>query len=113
MDNKISVVINTFNEADRIEKLIKSLSWADEILVCDMHSDDETGSLAKKYGAKVVLFKRSDYVEPARNFAISSAKYNWIFILDADEEVPSTLVDSLKDLQNSSNPDFVRIARKN
>ena len=50
MVGKISVVINTFNEEKNIERAIKSVRWADEIIVCDMHSTDKTVEIAKKLG---------------------------------------------------------------
>src|SRR5688572_12024024 len=94
----ISVVINTFNEEKNIERAIKSVAWADEILVCDMHSDDNTAIIARKLGATVFLHKRVGFVEPARNFAISKASNDWILILDADEEIPGSLSDKFKEI---------------
>lgn len=111
---KISVVINTLNEEENIERAVKSVDWADEILVCDMHSDDNTAVIAKKLGATVIFHKRVGYVEPARNFAISKAKYEWILVLDADEEVPETLADKLKQIVRDSDvATFIDIPRKN
>lgn len=95
---KISVVINTFNEEKNIERAIKSVEWADEILVCDMYSDDETAVIAKKLGAKIMFHKRTGFVEPARNFAISRAEGDWILVLDADEEIPEPLRDKIKEV---------------
>src|SRR3989344_2370341 len=95
MINKISVVINTLNEEKNIERVIKSTSWADEIIVCDMYSTDRTVEFARKSGAKIVFHKKLNYVEPARNFAISKASNEWVLILDSDEEIPSTLSEKL------------------
>lgn len=114
MDKKISVVINTLNEEKNIERAIKSVLWADEILVCDMYSEDRTVQIAKKMGATVVRHRRMDYVEPARNFAISKASYDWILVLDPDEEVPETLAKRLVQVASSMKQiDYVRIPRKN
>ncbi len=112
---KISVVINTLNEEKNIEKAIKSIQgFADEILICDMYSDDNTAVIAKKMGAKILFHKRTGYVEPARNFLISKAQGEWIFILDADEEVPESLISKLKEVsQKESVVTFVEIPRKN
>lgn len=44
----ISAVINTFNEEQNIARAIASVKWVDEIVVCDMHSDDKTVEIAKK-----------------------------------------------------------------
>ena len=86
---KISAVINTLNEAKKIGRCLASLKgFANEVIVVDMMSTDSTRDIVKKYGAKVFKHKRVGYVEPARNFAISKARYDWIIILDADEEIP-------------------------
>lgn len=110
----ISVIINTLNEEDNIQRAINSVKWADEIIVCDMHSGDKTVEIAEGLGAKVIFCKRENYVEPARNFAISQATNNWILILDADEEIPEELSRRLKDVVlKPMNSDFVEIPRKN
>lgn len=93
---KISVVINTLNEEVNLPRALTSAKdFADEIIVCDMYSDDQTAKIAEKFGAKVYLHRRTDFVEPARNFAISKATGDWIFVLDADEEIPPSLAESL------------------
>lgn len=96
--SKLSVVINTFNEEKNIERAIKSVSWADEILVCDMYSDDDTAVIAKKMGAKIIFHKRVGFVEPARNMAISKAEGDWVLVLDADEEIPGSLADKINEI---------------
>lgn len=109
----ISVVINTFNEEKNIERVIASVKWAGEVIVCDMHSDDKTVEIAKKMGAKIFFYQKSEYVEPARNFAISKASYKWILILDADEQIPETLSNRLKTISEEGGVDYVRVPRKN
>lgn len=114
MQPKISVVINTYNEEKDIERAIKSSRFADEILVCDMHSEDNTALIAKKLGAKVIFHKKLNYVEPARNFAVSKAQYEWVLVLDPDEEIPESLGDKLKQIASESNvTTFVDLPRKN
>lgn len=96
----------------RVLKSVKGL--ADEIIVVDMESEDATTSVAKKAGAKVFNHKKTGYVEPARNFAISKATCDWILILDADEEVGESLKKKLKGLASgNSSADFYRLPRKN
>jgi len=112
--SKISVVINTLNEEENLPRAMKSVkSFADEIVVVDMESIDKTRGIAKKHGAKVFSHKRMGYVEPARNFAISKSTGDWIFILDADEEIPSSLASKLKKLIKDSKVDYYGIPRKN
>lgn len=114
MTQSISVVINTLNEEKNISKAIKSVSWADEILVCDMHSEDNTVQVAKKLGAKVIFHDRVNFVEPARNFAISKASHPWVFVLDPDETVPPQLAQRLQEMAKKPiASDFVEIPRKN
>lgn len=114
MDQKISAIINTFNEEGNIAEAIKSVEFADEIIVCDMHSQDKTSEIAKKNGAKVFLHKYTGFVEPARNFAISKASFDWILILDADERIPTDLAKRIKEIvRKTKSHDFVQIPRKN
>ncbi|HLC87719.1 MAG TPA: glycosyltransferase family 2 protein [Patescibacteria group bacterium] len=114
MAPKISVVINTFNEEANIERAIKSVAWAEEILVCDMYSDDDTAVIAKKLGAKIIFHKRAGFVEPARNLAISKAEGDWILILDADEEISPELADKIKEITSRDGVvAHVEIPRKN
>lgn len=114
MLGKISVVINTFNEARNIERAIKSVQWADEVIVCDMHSVDQTVDFAKNLGAKVFFTKRLEYVEPARNFAISKASNEWILVIDPDEEVSVGLRNKLLEIVSKfKHINYVKIPRKN
>ena len=114
MYSKVSIVINTFNEEKSLERLLKSLNWADEVIVCDMHSDDDTVEIAKKMGAKVIYHKRLEFVEPARNFAISKASNKWVLLLDPDEELPESLKDRFVDIASKMKQiDYVRVPRKN
>ena len=114
MVNQISVVINTYNEERNIRRAMESVAWADEIVVCDMHSSDKTVKIAKELGAKVILHKKTGYVEPARNFAISKTSFNWVLVLDADESIPEALARKIKELIAKPNPiDYVEIPRKN
>lgn len=83
----LSVVINTKNAESTIKRTLESVSFADEIVVVDMHSSDATTKIVKKYTDKLFTHKDVGYVEPARNYAISKAQGNWILIVDADEEV--------------------------
>lgn len=84
----ISVVINTKNAAATLDRCLASVhSWADEIIVMDMKSTDDTVQIAKFFGARTFSHPDVGYVEPARNAALAKARGEWILILDADEEV--------------------------
>lgn len=110
----ISVVINTLNQAKDLKRAINSVKWADEILICNMGSDNETVKIAGEIGARVISHKKLEHVEPARNFAISNAKNDWILIIDPDEEVSENLRNRLVQIASKMEQiDYVRIPRKN
>lgn len=112
--SKISVVINTRNEENNIVDVISSAKKiADEIIVVDMKSTDNTVKLAKKEGARVYSYEYEGYVEPARNFAISKATKEWVLILDPDETLSPQLIKKLKSIAKKPNGDYFRIPRKN
>ena len=116
VENKISVVINTYNEENSLAEILEYVKDFDEILVCDMESTDKTVSIAESFGCRVVTFPKGDcnIVEPARDFAIHSAKYPWVLVVDADEIIPAKLKDYLYNYIQSENPaDGLLIARKN
>jgi (heptosyl)LPS beta-1,4-glucosyltransferase len=110
----ISVVINAQNvEADLPRALASVKSLADEIVVIDQGSTDKTSDIAKKAGAKVFSHESVDYVEKARNFAISKANGDWILVLDPDEEISDFLARKIKDVIKNNKADYYRISRKN
>ena len=76
MEQKISVVINTYNAEQHLSRVLGAVKDFDEIVICDMESTDSTLDIARQYGCKIVTFEKKDYtiVEPARNFAIQSAR---------------------------------------
>lgn len=112
----ISVVINTYNAAKRLPAVLSCLKGFDEILVCDMESTDNTVETARSFGATVVTFpkKNYNYCEPARNYAISQARYEWVLVVDADELVSPELRRYLqKFTQKPGNVKGIYIPRKN
>ena len=95
---KISVVIITFNEEQRLEPALKSVkSIADEIVVVDSFSTDETTRIAKKYTDKVFQRKWTNYADQ-KNFANKKARFPWILSLDADERLSDELGREIKAL---------------
>ena len=112
--NKVSVVINTLNEEKNLPRAIASVkTFADEVIVCDMESGDKTVEIAKSLGAKVFVHKKTGYVEPARNFAISKASNPWVLVLDADEEITDALAREINNILKNPKADYFRIPRKN
>lgn len=110
----ISVVINTYNAEKHLKNVLEAAKGLDEILICDMYSDDATISIAENYGCKIILHDKLGFVEPARNFAIQNAKYDWVLLLDADEVISEDLKKFIKKFQNNSeNKTCLAIPRKN
>ncbi len=88
---KISVVISAFNEEKNLPRLLKSLKWADEIIVVDNQSLDKTAEIARSFGAKVFPRQNNLMLNVNKNFGFTKATSDWILNLDADEEVSSEL----------------------
>ena len=81
----LSVVIATHNEAGNIAACIDSVRWADEIIVVDHASTDDTGSQAALSGAVLLAAPDGCTIGAARNFAIARATHHWVLVVDADE----------------------------
>ncbi len=116
INNKISVVINTYNASLHLARVLDSVKGFDEIVICDMESTDDTREIAEKYGCKVVTFPKGDCVsaEPARTFAIQSASYKWVLVIDADELVTPQLKDYLYEhISHEDAAEGLWIPRKN
>src|SRR3989338_9672228 len=90
----ISVVVITKNEERHIADCLKSTAWADELIVVDDYSTDNTANIARHYTDKV--FSRKMDMEGAhRNYAYSLAKNKWVLSLDADEMVSPELKEEI------------------
>jgi glycosyltransferase involved in cell wall biosynthesis len=98
---KLSVVIIAFNESHRIARCIRSvLDVADEILVVDSFSEDDTCEIAEALGAVVIREKFRGYVEQ-KNFAMSRATGDLILSLDADEAIDKILLKEIMKIKES------------
>jgi len=80
----LSVCIITFNEEKRLPDCLKSVSFADEIIVVDSGSSDRTREIAADAGARVSIRPFDGYVSQ-KNHTIALAKMKWVFVIDADE----------------------------
>jgi len=87
---KLSAIVITKNEQDVIETALKTLAFADEIIVADSGSTDNTVKIAKKYATKIVKTTGNSFSQ-WRNQALKAAKGDWILYLDADERIPPKL----------------------
>ncbi len=110
----ISAVLNTLNEEHNIANAIKSVrSWVSEVIVMDMHSDDQTAQIARSLGAKVFSYPRVINFDAARVAAVELATSDWIFLLDADEVIPFELSRQLLRLVREGDADAYAIPRLN
>ena len=98
---KISVIIPCKNEEHNIEEVLQSVQWADEIMVVDSFSADNTVEIAKKYTQFILVH---EYNNPAsqKNWAIPQASHQWILLVDADERVTPELKQEIQNVLNNS-----------
>ncbi len=87
---KITAAIITFNEAENIKAACESVAWADELIVVDSQSIDETRAIAASCGARVITREWPGFTEQ-KQFAADQATHEWVFSLDADERVSEPL----------------------
>ena len=99
---KLSAIIPTGNEEHNIVNAIKSVDFADEIIIVDSFSKDNTIKLATKLADTILQRK---YINSAsqKNWAIPQAKFEWIFLIDADERVPLDLKEEILEVLSSEN----------
>lgn len=93
---KLTVTVITRNESANIGAALDSVSWADEILVVDSHSTDDTVALARQRTERVVVRDWPGY-SAQKNFAAGQASHDWILSLDADERVTPALADEIRE----------------
>jgi glycosyltransferase involved in cell wall biosynthesis len=97
----VSATVIAKNESDAIGDALQSLAWADEIIVVDAESTDDTVAIARRYTERVYVRPWSGYVEQ-KNYAAELATHDWIFSLDADERVPEALATEIRELLSAS-----------
>src|SRR6185436_16122155 len=91
----ITVTVITRNEAEALPDALKSVSWADELIVIDAESTDDTVRIARQFTDRVYVRAWPGYVDQ-KNHAASLASHDWIFSLDADERVTPALADEIR-----------------
>lgn len=92
---KVSAYIITKNEEKYIKGCIESVKWADEIVVVDSYSTDNTVKIAKAMKCKVVKHEFKSF-GAQRNFALTQCSNNWIVCLDADERISNELREEIE-----------------
>lgn len=100
---KVSVTIITQDEAEHIGAAIDSVRWADEIIVVDSGSTDDTVAIAAASGARVEHRDWTGYLDQ-KTYAQGLADHDWVFSLDADERVTPALAAEIQALLQSEPP---------
>lgn len=110
---QLSVVIITYNEQRNIGRCIDSIrSIADEIVVVDSYSKDDTIEIAKQKGARIILHPFDGHIEQ-KNFAITQASFPHILSLDADEMPDETFLNQIKRIKENWQFDGYSVNRLN
>ena len=110
---KISVYVLAFNEEAKIEDCIKSVTWADEIVVIDSFSTDRTVEISEQLGAKVVQIKFDGFGK-LRMAGIEHTSHDWIFSIDSDERcTPEAQEEILSTIENENSKDIYFMPRRN
>ncbi len=97
---RLSVAIITCNEEANIARTLESVKWADEIIVVDSGSSDNTRAIAESFGAKVFVEEWKGFAAQ-KNSGLDKCTGDWILSLDADEEVSVELADSIRGYLNA------------
>jgi len=92
---KLSAFITTYNNEETLASCIQSVSWADEVIVLDSFSDDNTMKIAEQMGCKTFQHKFLGY-GPQKQMAMEKTSHDWVILLDADEELSAPLQEEIK-----------------
>jgi glycosyltransferase involved in cell wall biosynthesis len=99
----ISVTVRTFNEEKNLQECLESVAWADEIVVVDSMSTDNTVAIAKKFTDRVILQEWLGHIGQSQ-FATDRTANLWVLHMDADERVSPELRDELLSLDLGNSP---------
>lgn len=102
---KVSALVLAHNEEEKIGRCLKSLSWADEIILVDAESQDKTAQIARGYTQRVYSHPWDGFVAQ-RNWALKQAQHQWVLFLDADEVISSRLRKELEALKDKGIGDY-------
>ena len=102
MKSALSVAVITKNEAHRIERCLLSVAFADQVVVVDSGSTDDTVALARRLGAEVQVTRDWPGFGVQKNRALDICRHPWVLSIDADEEVSAELKASVQAVVNGA-----------
>lgn len=108
---KISVIIITYNESENIRECLETVKWADEIIIIDSGSTDDTFTAAGKYTDNIFVYPDLSY-GAKRNIGFEKASSDWILWIDTDERVTNELKDEILSIIKHPRYDAYMINRK-
>ena len=106
----LSIIIITKNESTNIRDCLESVAWADEIIIVDSGSTDETVEICKGFGAQVYVHDWPGF-GAQKNRALNYASKDWVLSLDADERVTSALRTEIESVLQNPLADGYQIPR--
>lgn len=108
---QLSVIIITKNEQQNIVQCLESVSWADEIVIVDNNSDDNTIELASQFTDNILITKDWPGFGVQKNRALERARGKWVLSIDADERVTPALQQEIMQLMQNDQKDAYYIPR--
>jgi len=115
LENKklpLSVIIITKNEEERLPHCLKSVNFAEDIVVVDAGSQDRTIEIAKSFGCRVFIEKWKGY-GPQKQSALEKTYYKWVLSLDADERIPPETAQIISQVIQAPKAQAYSFLRKN
>jgi len=98
--SQLSCIIITYNESRNIRRCLESVSWADEIIVVDSYSTDETKKIASEFTSRIFDLSWEGF-GPAKRYAAKQVTGDWILSVDADEQVSENLREEIQKIIKS------------
>lgn len=95
--HSVSATIITLNEERNIERCLRSVQWADEIVVVDSGSTDRTLDICREYDCKIIETEWLGYAR-TKQLAVDAAEHDWIFSIDSDEEATPELGEAVRNI---------------
>jgi glycosyltransferase involved in cell wall biosynthesis len=112
MEEKLSVVVLTHNEENNVEDCLRSVAWADELIVLDSFSDDRTVEIAQENGARVVQHAFENWAIQ-RDYGLTLPANRWLFYVDADERGTPDLAEEVRRVIQQDSPVGWWVPRRN